>query len=400
MGNKLIGGEFLFTPGNSRNNVMRGNLAEKSVANALLNSATSISRTDTSGIAISPEGIYGLVGSTVTPFLRVVDLAAEAWVTPIVSLPGSRPDEIMFSASGSEFAVGVASAPYLLRYSYPGFVQQLGPAVPPIAGVIACSYGGGDTKLALAINASPWIEVYNVATMTKASFTPAVSAPAAALSDIAMNPAGTLLATSGTPTSSQGVRVWNYPAGTSALIDTSTDNYAIEFSPNGARLASLHVVGSRYIRIYNTSTWAFVDISSTGQPYGISAPRSLRWIGNNHVFVSNEYSCAIHNVVTRACVAYTEWGFSSSVGQAYPSPLSVPRKLAGNVTDAASNPVARVVRAYHSATGDFIGETTSNGTTGDFEMLIFTSEPVTVFAIGSGGENAKIYNPVTPAAWP
>lgn len=390
----------MFMPASNRNSLMRFDISEKSLRNALKNTATAVSRLDYIGLRITPDGLYGLVGSNASPYLRVLDPVTDAWVTPIVTLPGSVVNDIAFKDDGTEFAVAMGASPFLYRYSYPGFAILTTTATPPAGAVQGLSYNGAGTKLALALSVSPYIEVFDVATITKETFTMLSGAPTAIMHDISFSPDGTMIAAVSNTSGGRTCRVWAYPSGTLLFSDTgTTGSYKCQFSPDGTKLATMR---GTTIRIYNTSTWAFSDVSasSAGDFYSLNA-RNIRWIDNEYLFFSSEGgSCIIINTTTNTQIAGVEHGLSVSVGPGEISPLTKPRKLAGTVEDDLGNPVARTIRAYDTASGVFLGQTTSDGVTGAFSMLIWSAELCTVYAIGAGGENAKVFDPVTPALWP
>lgn len=78
--------------------------------------------------------------------------------------------------------------------------------------------------------------------------------------------------------------------------------------------------------------------------------------------------------------------------------------IAGTVRNASNTPVARTVRAYRRSDGLLVGETVSNGTTGDFSLIVPTSdtEAYDVQVITGAGEtlNDLFYSRVTPQAVP
>lgn len=396
---KFIGGRGVFTPSNTRQAAMRFDIAEKAIRQLIKNSSTGISKSDYMGGRITPDGLYALLGSTVTPFLRIAEGSTDRWVTPMGTTPGSAVNDIAFNSAGSEFAVAMAASPFLYRYAYPGFAILTTTATPPSSATVGVDYNGAGTKLAVALAAFPFLEIFDVASITKEAISFA-SMPASGVGqDCAFSPDGTKVAFVGSSGVARNVRVWEYPSGTLLFSDTSaTAAYKCAFSPDGSKLV---VMSSSRVRVYNTATWAFTDMTYSTADYYTSGPRAVQWLDSRFLFFSSEGgSHIIIDTTTNTIVAGMEHGYSSSVGIGVISPLTQPRKIAGTVEDASGNPVARKVRAYDTASGAFLGETTSDGVTGEFSMLIFSAELCTVYAIGSGGENARVYDPVTPAAWP
>jgi WD40 repeat protein len=402
MGVRFLGGQGLLKASSTRNSVIRFDTGSKKMRAALRNTATAIGQSDYNGMRITPDGLLALVGSTGTPFLRVLDPVAENWITPIATLPGSTVNSIAFNSAGDRFAVAFQSSPFLYEYAYPSFVIQPTPAVPPSSSATGVSYNGAGTKLAVALFGSPYLEVFNVATGAKEAIVWASMPATGTGADVSFNTAGTQVAYVGSAGLLRSIRVWAYPSGTLLFSDNSaTATYKCEFCPDDTKLAVMRISGSSGIRIYNTSTFTFTDINTTMTDYINTTTRNIKWIDNRFLFFASEGgSCTIIDTTTGLPVAGVEHTFNTAVGIGCISPLTVARKLAGNVKDAGLANVARVVRAYNTETGDLMGEVTSDPTTGNFSMLVFSAAPMTVFAVGIGGENAKVYNPVTPAAYP
>lgn len=401
MGSKFKGGQGLVKITAYRNTVAFFETAAQVMRNPVRNSNLIISQGDYNGMRITPDGLLALCGSTGAPFLRVLDPVAEAWVTPIATTPPSSVNSIAFTSAGDRFAVAFQSSPFLYEYAYPSFILQPTPLVPPASAVAGVSYNGAGTKLALALFATPYLEIYDVATATKDAITFSGMPATGTGADVSFNTAGTMVALSGSAGAVRMFRVWDFPSGTLIHSETAANSsQKCEFSPDDTKLAVFN--GTAQIRIYNTSTWAFTTITLTSfSDFYVQFARNLKWIDSRFLFFNSEGgSCVILDTVTGLPVAGVEHGATAAVGIGVISPLSTPRKLAGNVTDAGLTPAARLIRAYDSETGAFMGETTSDPVTGDFEMLVFSSELMTVYAIGEGTENAKIYDPVTPAAWP
>ena len=399
MPSKLIGGQALVSH-ISRNGFMRLDVPAKSLTIPLNNNATTTARQDTTGIMISPDAIYGLISSTASPFLRVFNAVLGDWVTPLSSTPTSQANDIVFNAAGTEFFCANNATPFHSRYSYPGFVLQSNFLTLPTGIAIAACYGNSDTNIALAMGVAPWIRVYDLATLDPVSFTPAANAPASTPTDIALNSAGSILAQTNT-TGTQGIRVWSYPSGAVLLYDTTVAAHKVKFSPDGTKMAVLNSFGTRFVRIYNTTTWEFVNCSSINQPFNAAGtPRSLHWLGDTHVWVSTEAAVVIYDATTGFLVASMELGAVASVGESVPSPLTKVRKIDGNVKNSSLVNVSRNVRAYNTETGRVAGEAVSDATTGNYTMTLLTDEAVTVVAVGDSGENAKVFNPVYPVVIP
>lgn len=96
-----------------------------------------------------------------------------------------------------------------------------------------------------------------------------------------------------------------------------------------------------------------------------------------------------------------KWGLTASLPSDHPYKSAAPQyfSVSGTITDINGDPAARTVRLYTRSTGALIGETTSDGTTGAYEIATSTTEPVTVIFLDSGNpptRNALVYDGVIP----
>lgn len=82
----------------------------------------------------------------------------------------------------------------------------------------------------------------------------------------------------------------------------------------------------------------------------------------------------------------------------YQAGMDTLSRVSGTITDIHGNPAARTVRLYTRSTGALIAETTSDGTTGAYEIATATTEPVTVIALDTdlGSYNAIVHDRVIP----
>lgn len=399
MGNKLIGGHLLSVAGVMRNGVVCSDMAQRKLYNPITGTTAAITRDDACPVAITPDGLFAIVGSWGSPYLRVVDFEAETWVAPITVIPGSKVYCARFNHNFTELAVGFTGSPFLYRYTYPGFTKIADFVTPPAGRVNGLAYNGDNTKIAIACASAPYIEVFDLVTNDKEAWKPGTGAPTDDALCIAFSNDGTMIAQGATLTAAQRLRVFAYPSGDPIYVETGgSDTYAMRFSPDDTRLAVISSgrIGTTKLQIVETATWTTTSLPMPSYIYdGTSGYGNIRWLDNRFVWYHFEGGDVIIDTKDNSLLSWTPT-FTNYIGGGDISPLTTVRRIAGNVVDAGLSPAARLIRAYDKATGQFIGEGTSDGITGDFEFFVLSAELCTVFAIGEGGENAKIYDAVTP----
>jgi len=398
---KIIGGEYVYTWGNAYYKNMAYNFPAKTLAQ-LINSGSTLTvwTNDYTAIQISPDSAHVIIGSSGSPYLRVINVETEDYVSPIVALPTSHPLSIRFKPDGTEFAMGLSGSPHVIRYTYPDYVRQTDPPVA-VGGQVNCiAYSGDGTKLAVAMNVSPYIKIYSLPSMTDIS--PAwVSPPTAALLVLSFSPDSTHIFVGGTATGA-GNKAYNVTTGAN-LFSNTTDCYACDHSPDGTKVAVVLTTPAKTTRIYDTTTWTVLTDIPFGTPLGstvliANTVRHIDFFDNDYFLVHAERGAGVFNYTTGLIVPglYIA-NASSTVGKACMSPRTLVRKIAGTVTDGAAGALARTVKAFDSVTGKFLGKSVSDAGTGVFSFVIFSAELATVIAYGEGGEVTQIFDKVTPA---
>lgn len=411
---RLIGGEFAFNDYQSVKNIGAGSLFSSggrifspAKGDTASNNARGGTSNDYYGLAFSPDNRYLFSGRNSSPFLAVFDMNDNTFtdLSVIPVPPLSNVWCVEFNADGSKIAVGSTSSPFITLYNWPAGTQISTPASLPAGRVKCAAWSPDGAYLALGLAVSPWVEIYNVSTWAK--ITPTWGTPfGAAVSSVKFSPdSSRLYAISDQSTSNGRLRVWNPTTGALIFSDVSSTlgtARMLDVSPDGSKLVVMRSAG---LYVYNTSSWAAVAHTET--PAEISGMQGFNRRGCQ--LIDNDFvMCYTTSGVSLYDIANSEIVYSTALFETQPTycytfrlcPLTVVRKLAGVVTDSLGAFASRTVRAYDSASGRKVGETVSDPITGEFSMIVLTSEHVTVFAIGTGGENAKIYNPVTPAAWP
>lgn len=363
------------------------------------------------------------LGSTAAGFLEMVDMDSRR-PFPVTS-PAGTANAVAFSRDGKYMAVGrtISNAPIV--YDTATWEQVAGIATTPNSGDVAdIMFSPDGTRLAIAFSTAPYIVVYDTATWGILSGSSAPTGPASAIRSVAFSPDGTILAVlgGGTPF------LWLYNAADMSRLlpsgfvpptgQSSSTGGSARFSPDGTKLA---VGGSftPYLTVYNVGAWTKQTLTTppTGNIYDVAwSPdgQSLAAVGQTspmvHVWNTATYTrrtipgttilalqaCAFtpdsKQLAVLGASYYGNTGglvmFDTATWNRNLSPLGVsvrpyndvqfwmdpPRYIRGTVRDVGGNPVARKVRAYLRTTGDIIGETTSNATTGNYELIIYRAE--------------------------
>lgn len=292
-------------------------------------------------MAFSPDGSRLVVASSGTSgSIRVYDTATWAILsgalapTPVIG----NTRGCHFSPDGSKLAVYVHATPYLVMYNTSDWSRITVPVT-----ILALGSGNGalrfsndGTKLALGNSTTPYIHVYDITNMS--SWTK-LSVPTARATVIDL--------------------AWSFD-----------DAYLGVAHQNATGL---------YVELYTVATWArtTVDIPSMDStPTGCAFTPDGKYLAIVFGLGSNslmDRSCYFIDVSTGLVTADTFGaGFTSYTDVQFA--MDPPRYIRGTVRDVGGNPVARKVRAYLRSTGDIIGETMSNATTGNYELPIYRGE--------------------------
>lgn len=333
-------------------------------------------------VAFSRDGKYMAVGklSSASP-VAVYDTATWTLITSIAPPPNSSDvGDLMFSPDGTRLAVAISSAPYILVYDTATWGILSGSAAPsgPAAGIRSVAFSPDGTILAAFGGGTPFLWLYNAADMTRlipAGFVPPTGQSASTGGSVRFSPDGTKLAAGGTV--SPYMTVYNVGAWTKQTLTTPPTGsiYDVAWSPDGQSLAAAGQTGTM-IHVWNTATYTRRTIPGAvviALQACAFTPDSKQLAVIGASYYGNSGGLIMYDTAT------WERNFT-------PLPLSVrayndvqfwmdpPRYIRGTVRDVGGNPVARKVRAYLRTTGDLIGETTSNATTGNYEIIIYRAE--------------------------
>jgi WD40 repeat protein len=332
-------------------------------------------------------------GRTTTPFISVIDAETGNYVTPYSANPGAAVQALAISPDGSRIACGLTGGNFIIYYTYPGWVWSVGPN--PGAAVSDIAFSPDGTKLAVALGASPWAKVYDVA--TGSDITPAwATAPSGAINGIAWSPDGARLALTGTTTGGNALRVYNATTGAVLFSATTFTGRRCAFSPNGTILAvATNGTGNSGLRFWTVP--AGTEVTRTKTTIAQGTTRHVRWIDDDYMMAFCANCAFIYRYSTQTVVNFAVNHYTTDYGAGFVEGAAV-RKLAGTVVNDSNVPVERRVVVFDARTGIRLGETMSNATTGAFEIVIFSPDFVNVVAYGITGENCRVFGPVTPVA--
>ena len=312
------------------------------------------------------------------------------------------------------------------------------------------------TKFLVGVNSDPYLEHWDTATLTKDVAQPSVGWITSGVTNRMyaprFNPAGDkfVAATHAAPYG----YVVNYPSFTIDTVLSALPGVgrASSWSPDGNWVAIGTDGGTQRVNLYDTATWTRQTLSAnigqsfdssdlsfnptseyllgtagatgttSGPPIAITLLRlsdltivptpvpaghqfgsssAIRWVGDYKAFwISPTNNFGYVGFLLDVLTGHLDFIYLdiiSSSGMGGFSDGFTLRRLAGNVVDANNVPVSRTLRAYHRASGILIGESVSSEVDGSFDFYVFTSEPLTVVAVGAGAEITKLYDSVTGA---
>lgn len=344
-----------------------------------------------SGAMITSDGKYFIYG--VSGGVAVVDLDTNTLVTPspFSSAPGSTVWDIKQRKTDGMIAMAVNGPPYLVCYTYPGFVLVSGtPSMPSIANEVSFTDDG--TKLCVGHSTIPNFSIFD--TSTWANITPTLTSPPTAgnANGATMSRNGQYVLIYGTTTGNRR-RIYNLLTG--ALMGTENSNdHTAGFTADS--LFAYFENGSGVLRKFNLTTSVFSNVASMGLlNVGGSGGRSMEFTNDGIGFVMYRGVAFFFDTATDTLISQVQIESGTATPKAALFPTTSKRKLAGTVEDLSGNPVQRKIVAYDLATDRYLGETVSD-VAGNFEMRIYSPALCYVVAEGQSGEQHKIYSNVSP----
>jgi hypothetical protein len=145
-------------------------------------------------------------------------------------------------------------------------------------------------------------------------------------------------------------------------------------------------------RLWSVTFNANANIGNIGYTYTTGGHRYLNGRLAELVFLSEIPSTDIRQTI-EGYLAH-KWGLEANlpVGHPYESdaPLS-PYSVSGAITGADGNPAARVVRLYSRSTGALLGEQTSDGTSGEYDIGLRANDEVQRIVLA---DEASLHNDI------
>lgn len=352
-----------------------------------------------------------------TPWFRVIDLVTGTYKTNPATLPTGICGAIDLSPDGTELAITTTPSPYILRYDEATMIQKSAPAIVPNGQPSCAKYSPNGQYLAIGSTLGTGgtqgpLTVYETATMTPVTIAVKPS-QYDLVYGIDWSPDGQYLCVCGENNS-----VYIYNTTTWARITTSTvPNISrileCKFSPNSAKIAFLSrasAAAANYMFIYTiaANTWKSQAMTAYQNYMSSNGGAGLKWAGNDDFIFYGGNSAATYAAaffkynITASTVEVLSHFYATKSNWALAYMPSDYRKLAGTVKGPGPSftPLQRTVRATDRETGVKVGETISDPVTGMFDMRVYTNQPCTVVAIGSGSEVTKLYDSVIPAPLP
>lgn len=325
----------------------------------VLKSLSDAAQTSCTAAAISADGSKVAFGHSSGSAIDVYDTAT--WTRTAVSWSGGQVNDLEFSPDGSMLAVAHSTpSPYLTIYNTSTWtaISDGGIAVTSTAWGVSFSPDG--SRLAIAHNGSPYLTVLNTADWTTRA-APA-TAPSGNCLCVDYSADGQRLAV----TSSTAPRIFIYDvsdmSSLSAPTISSGNPNSVEWSPDRSMLA-VGMAVSTFLRVFNASDWSSVS----GTPTIGSQVNEVAWATNNELVICNT-SFPRLAVWDRAAGVLTELSGAAGTVQTVAVKRYTPTTISGTVLDTNSAGVGRTIRAYRRDTGELVGSTVSNSTTGAYSL--------------------------------
>ncbi|AKU43044.1 hypothetical protein RCTITAN_27 [Rhodobacter phage RcTitan] len=339
--------------------------------------------------------IFGINGGA-----RILDLATNEFVTPWGTVPASSVLAIAQRKTDGLIAVATTGAPYLLLYTYPDFTYVPGPAAinPPPSACNAVSFSDDGTKLCVGHSSLPGLMVYD--TTTWANLLPTLGTTPTSttgLAGAAISPDGTKVAICGSNTGNRN-RVWDLATGTLIYSQTSTNTSFVLFTPDNSQVIWQPDGFSGFLRYtFATSTASTFSISGVVGAGTVSIGRNIAMTDDGLMMVQTRGVTVLYDYTNAVLLSQVPNENNVSTPKAALHPGTQRRKLAGTVTDAATDPAERTIEAFDLASGRFLGSGVSDPVTGEFEFTVYSSALCYAVAAGEGSEQSRIISGITPA---
>lgn len=336
--------------------------------------------------AISPNGRFVFVKASSAFF--ILDMETETQVTLTGTFPTSNVACAAFSPDGLTLALGGTNTGYLWFVDLATMVSTLAPTTPPVAPLYMAYSPDGLTLLLTYYTSSPYAQKYDISTDTLTAFGPG------SFSNFGLpvySKAGAYIA-KGYPSNST-MEILDASTGAS-LFSSGTNFKGGDFATDDS--VFVWVTDTRYIRVVDCSTWTETVYDVRSSPIFRNVAGDESYASGVHALSATEFiivglkGWGVFDISDQSFLdAYNTHGKPTSTTTILGSciaPSTKKRKLAGTVTDDASNPVQRTLVVLDDSTGREIGRGESDAVTGAFEIIVWSKEPATVIALPAVGE--------------
>lgn len=346
----------------------------------------------TNRVAVSPDlaNVYAVFGST--PFVTKVDAS-----TGVRTNPGSPPPGgvgVAVSPDGSTVAVAHSTTPFVTRFNTSDMSKVTAFGTSPGQNGTAVAYNPAGNLLAVGMSASPFIALYDGTTKLSNPAT----LPPATVNDLDFSGNGTMLAV-GCNSTSPRMRVYNTSTWASLTITTALPSFAVtrvKFSSDSAYLAVGTAAGTAAdaLRVYDTTTFTTVTLPSLSG-VRVGQVRGLYWAGPRVLaVVMGDPVNIIWIDVVAGTIVKTVDVLRGAVNDAAGCPGGSFRKITGTVVDAVPASVSREIRFYDRERGTFEGSTVSTG--GNYSWLQMNNRSTLAVAVGQSTELVQIKDKIIP----
>jgi len=343
--------------------------------------------------------------------LRKVDMATGI-ATPATSVPNGQPRSLTWFPDQSKFFLSTAEEPYLEIWDPLTLVKDTNQlatgSLPAPAYQVAWHPNGA--KFVVSTNATPFARVFNYPALTPDADLPGLTARGEA---VAWSSDGNWIAVGGVSSASGWGTTRLYDAATLAATAYSGTRHTVSyqdgdlsFSPDSKYLLGLTngTVATTLclIRLSDMQRIPFSLPAGYQGSFGSSANGFIHWLTDEKALLiynttSQGFIAAVFDVEELTFEVLATSPFVASVpGRPVVPPGFSYRRIAGVVTDPNDAPLARTIRVVHRESGISLGEVESDPNSGAFEVVLFTSEAVTVFAVGEGAEVTKLKDSIVP----
>lgn len=301
---------------------------------------------------------YAVGGNS--PFLYVFNRSNHALVTVSTTGLGTL-RSMAFSPDGTKFAITHDTSPYVRIYNTSTWAYVDAPAGGS-ASTYSCEFSGDNAYLLVQSASSPYLAVHNPTTAARTYSYTASSKYAAAT-----NSARTIV---------------RHPTANRFIFSFGTSPFIGEFDPATNSITDYTAITSGGAI---SSGWSLVVDPDPSEDtvylrHGVGSTSPSRTMSRFKISTKAPYATQPN------AFRHLLWGNNSSSPNNLVITYNTPYKITGTVRDISNNPVARVVRAHRRSDGELVGQTTSDASTGNYDLRVPDIGPFDVQFMTAAGE--------------